>query len=46
MVRFVIVMAPIFALLILPAGLVARFFIRRAKRFRLAHELQATAASD
>ena len=46
LVRFVIVMAPIFVLLILPAGLVARFFIRRAKRFRLAHELQATAGSD
>src|ERR1700730_11938 len=45
-VRFVIVMVPIFALLILPAGLVARFFIRRARRFRLAHELQATASSD
>jgi len=46
LVRFVIVMVPIFALLILPAGLVARFFIRRARRFRLAHELQATASSD
>jgi hypothetical protein len=46
LVRFVIVMVPIFALLILPAGLVARFFIRRARRFRLAHELQATASVD
>ncbi len=46
LVRFVIVMVPIFALLILPAGLVARFFIRRARRFRLAHQLQATASSD
>jgi len=46
LVRFVIVMIPIFALLILPAGLVVRFLIRRAKRFRLAHELQATASSD
>jgi len=46
LVRFAIVMIPIFALLILPAGLVARFFIRRAKRFRLAHELQVTASSD
>jgi Domain of unknown function (DUF4349) len=46
LVRFVIVMVPVFALLILPAGLVARFFIRRAKRFRLAHELQATATVD
>ena len=46
LVRFAIVMIPIFALLILPAGLVARFFIRRAKRFRLAHELQTTASSD
>ena len=46
LVRFVIVMIPIFALLILPAGLVARFFIRRAKRFRLADQLQATASSD
>ena len=46
LVRFVIVMVPVFALLILPAGLVARFFIRRARRFRLAHELQATASVD
>jgi len=46
LVRFAIVMIPIFALLILPAGLVARFFIRRAKRFRLAQELQAAAPSD
>jgi len=46
LVRFAIVMIPIFALLILPAGLVARFFIRRAKRFRLAQELQAAASSD
>ena len=46
LVRFVIVMVPIFALLILPAGLVARFFLQRAKRFRLAHELQATPSSD
>jgi hypothetical protein len=46
LVRFVIVMVPIFALLILPAGFVARFFIRRARRFRLAHELQATASVD
>jgi hypothetical protein len=46
LVRFAIVMIPIFALLILPAGLVARLFIRRAKRFRLAQELQAAAPSD
>ena len=46
LVRFAIVMIPIFALLILPAGLVARLFIRRAKRFRLAQELQVTASSD
>ncbi|MGH9960918.1 MAG: DUF4349 domain-containing protein, partial [Pyrinomonadaceae bacterium] len=31
-VRFVIVMVPIFVLVLLPAGLLARYFIRRAKR--------------
>lgn len=35
-VRFVIVMVPIFVLIILPAGLLARYFIRRAKRLHLA----------
>lgn len=35
-VRFFIVMVPIFVLIILPAGLLARYFIRRAKRLQLA----------
>lgn len=34
LIRFVIVMIPIFLLVILPAGLVARFFLRQARRRR------------
>ena len=37
--RFVIVMIPIVVLIILPLGLVATFFVRRAKRIRLAETL-------
>ena len=44
-VRFVIVMVPIGVFVILPAGLVLRFLIRRAKRMRLAQAL-ATPAAD
>jgi hypothetical protein len=39
LIRFVIVMIPVFLLLILPIGLVARYFVRRAQRFRLAREM-------
>lgn len=39
LVRFVIVMIPVFLLLILPIGLVARYFVRRAQRFRLARAM-------
>ena len=38
-VRFVIVMIPITVLLLLPGGLLLRYFIRRARRFRLAETL-------
>jgi hypothetical protein len=38
-VRFVIVMIPITALLLLPGGLLLRYFIRRARRMRLAETL-------
>lgn len=34
LIRFVIVMIPIFLLLILPCGLIVRFFLRRARRRR------------
>ena len=43
-VRFLIVMVPIFLLVLLPGGLVLRYFIRRAKRFRLAAALSAPAS--
>lgn len=39
LIRFVIVMIPVFLLLILPIGLVARYFVRRAQRFKLAREM-------
>ena len=38
-VRFVIVMIPISVLLLLPGGLLLRYFIRRARRMRLAESL-------
>ena len=41
-VRFAIVMIPIGLLVLLPSGLVLRYFMRRAKRIRLAHALSAT----
>jgi len=39
LIRFVIVMIPIFVLIILPLGLVAGYFVRRARRIRLARDL-------
>jgi hypothetical protein len=44
-VRSAIVMLPVFLLVLLPGALVLRYFIRRAKRFRLAAAL-STPASD
>jgi len=41
-VRFAIVMIPIGLLVLLPSGLVLRYFMRRAKRIRLAEALSAT----
>jgi hypothetical protein len=43
-VRFVIVMIPISLFLLLPGGLLLRYFIRRAKRMRLAQALTASTA--
>jgi hypothetical protein len=45
-IRFVIVMTPVFVLVILPAGLVALYFKRRARRIRLARALEANPISD
>ena len=39
LIRFVIVMIPVFLLVFLPIGLVGRYFVRRAQRFRLAREM-------
>lgn len=44
-VRFVILMVPIFMFVLLPAGLVVRFMMRRAKRIRLAQALAAPSAN-
>jgi hypothetical protein len=43
-VRFAIVMIPIGLFLLLPGGLILRYFIRRAKRMRLAEALSAPTA--
>jgi hypothetical protein len=43
-VRFAIMMIPITLLLLLPAGLLVRYVIRRAKRMRLAEALSVTPA--
>lgn len=40
-IRFVILMIPIFVFVLLPAGLVIRYLIRRARRIRLAQALSA-----
>jgi len=42
--RFLILMVPVFVLVILPSGLVVRYFLRRAKRMRLAQALATPAA--
>ena len=44
-VRSVIVMMPVLLFVVLPAGLVLRYFVRRANRVRLAQQL-ATPAAD
>ena len=44
-VRLAIVMLPIFLLVLLPGGLVFRYFMRRAKRLRLAAALSTPAAN-
>lgn len=41
-VRFAIVMLPVAVLVLLPSGLLVRYFIRRAKRMRLAEALSVT----
>jgi hypothetical protein len=43
-VRFAIVMIPIGVLVLLPAGLIVRYVMRRAKRMRLAEALSVTPA--
>jgi len=45
-IRFAIVMIPVFVLLILPAGLIALYFKRRAKRIGLARALEASPISE
>lgn len=45
LVRFVIFMVPVTVFLLLPLGLMFRYFVRRAKRMRLAERL-SVAASD
>jgi len=39
LIRFVIVMIPVVLLIFLPIGLVLRYFVRRAQRFKLAREM-------
>ena len=46
LVRFVIVTIPVFVFVILPLGLIALYFKRRAHRVRLAHALEVNTASD
>ncbi|MGH9966727.1 MAG: DUF4349 domain-containing protein [Pyrinomonadaceae bacterium] len=46
LIRFVIVMVPIFVLVILPGGLLARYMLRRARRWQVARESQSTSDSD
>lgn len=43
LIQFVIVMIPIFLLVILPAGLLVRYFVRRARRYKLAREMAGPA---
>ena len=42
LVRFVIVMVPVTLFLLLPLGVIFRYFVRRAKRMRLAEALSVT----
>lgn len=42
LIRFLIVMIPIFVLIILPGGLLARYFVRRARRLQLARAAKST----
>lgn len=46
LIRFLIVMVPIFILIILPGGLLARYVVRRARRWKPASELQSTSESN
>ncbi len=46
LVRFVIVMVPVFVLVLLPAGLIARYLVRRAQRIRLAQALHVTPPAE
>jgi hypothetical protein len=39
LIRFVIVMIPLTLLIFLPIGLVGRYFVRRARRYKLAREM-------
>jgi hypothetical protein len=45
LIRFVILIIPMLLLVILPAGLVARYFVRRARRMQLARGLQSGSQS-
>ncbi len=45
-IRFVVVMVPVFILVILPGLLVARFSLRRAKRWQLARAVESPSESD
>lgn len=42
LIRFLIVMVPIFVLIILPGGLLARYFVRRARRLQLVRAAKST----
>jgi Domain of unknown function (DUF4349) len=44
LIRFVFVMVPIFILIILPGGLLARYLFRRAKRWQLSPEANSSSA--
>lgn len=45
-VRFMIIMLPVFAFVILPLGLIGRYFRRRAQRIRLASQLEGAPATN
>ena len=45
LIRLVIVMIPVFLFVLLPLGLLARYFVRRARRFKLAREMTAAPAA-